>query len=582
MDQQIAVAIAVIFGAGIGSQLIARAVRIPSVLLLLPVGILVGPGLNLLDPTVLFADALYPVIAIAVGLILFEGGVGLRLSGAGIVRRPVMGLVTIGVVVTLAIGGSAATLLLGVPADVGFLIGTILVVSGPTVVLPLLEVVRLREPVGSILRWECIAIDPIGAVLAVAVFNAIIDSHAGFNPLATLAASAAVGIATGTVAGFGLALLLRYHLIPDRLQSATTLALVIGCFVLANTLSVEAGLFATIVMGIVLANQRLAPTSHIANFGEDLGVLILGGLYIILGATASLTEMRAVLVPAVGLLIILLAVRPLAVWISTIGAGLATTERWYLSLIVPRGIIAASVSTLFAAALRDQGVNGATKLAPVAFVVILGSVVVASALARPAARWLRVAAPTPRGILLAGSETWMIDAGKVLARNGVPVLIADSDAKGTAASAGLLTFTDSLDSATLPEALDAVGVGVAVVGSNDGVADTFLVDQLSQRLGGQNVYLVDTPQARREISERRYWGRPVFSGLGDRDWGWEWEIVELEGSNRPISPPNDSNGIDDESVIGLFAIKASGPPSVLTDGRLPSNGQIIAARAVRR
>lgn len=588
MNHELTAAIAVVVVAGVASQLIARAVRIPSVLVLLPVGIVVGPVTHLLDPSRLFADALYPVIAVAVGLVLFEGAVGLRITGAHTVRRPVTGLVTIGVAVTLLVGGLAATLLLRVPLHIGFLLGAILVVSGPTVVLPLLDVVRLREPVQSILRWECIAIDPIGAVLAVGIFNTINDNRAGYDSLITLAESAGVGITTGAVTAFTLAILLRHHLIPDRLQSATTLAMVVGCFVLANTLSVEAGLFATTIMGITLANQQLAPTAHIAAFGEELGVLILGSLYIILGATASLTEMRSVALPAIGLLVVLLAIRPVAVRLSTIGAGLEANEGRYLSLIAPRGIIAASVSTLFAGTLTARGVDEAAKLAPVAFVVIIGSVLVTSILARPAAAKLHVAATPLDGILLAGSQPWMISVGETLARNDVPVLIADADNSGDAARAGLLTFTDPLDSVDLHDALAAVGVGVAVIGSGNAVVDSYLVDHLSERLGRRNVYRVSSSARPLARTDLRFWARPVFERLSADNGLHEWEIVEIDAADGPVggrligdTTDNDtgSNVDSGPDVVPLFCLEGAAPPTVITGRRVPRKGRIIAARS---
>ena len=307
---------------GVGAQWLAAWLRIPSVLVLLPAGVLAGPITGVVDPEALFGEALFPLIAIAVGLVLFEGGLSLDLAKARAVGRPVAGLVTVGLVLTWAVGSAAAIVLFEVQASLGLLLGAILVVSGPTVVLPLLDTVRLREPVSSVLRWECIIIDPIGAVLAVAVFEAIVDAEGGFNPASVLLSSAAAGVVVGAGAGLGLAVILRLHLVPDRLQSPLTIGTVVVCFVGANSISVEAGLFATTVMGVVVANQRLAPVGHIAAFGEDVGVLLLGGLFMVLGATIDFDAMRSVLVPACALLVILLAARPVVVRLSTLGSDL--------------------------------------------------------------------------------------------------------------------------------------------------------------------------------------------------------------------------------------------------------------------
>ncbi len=574
MHEELAVAIAVIIAAGVGAQWLAALLRVPSVLVLLPAGVLVGPVLGLLVPERLFGEAIFPLIAIAVGLVLFEGGVGLRLAGAREVRRPVVGLVTVGVAITWAVGGAAATLLFAVPPRIGFLLGAILVVSGPTVVLPLLDSVRLRDPVGPVLRWECIVIDPIGAVLAVAVLEAILDAESGFNPLATLAASSAVGVAAGATAGIGLALLLKAHAIPDRLHNSVTLAFVVGCFVVANLLSVEAGLFATTVMGIVLVNQRLAPVAHIAAFGEDLGVLVLGGLFVVLGATVDFSAMRSVLLPSIGLLVVLLAVRPAAVWVSTLGAGLRSNERRYLSVIAPRGVVAAAIAALFSVSLEREGIDGASDLAPAAFVVIIGSVMVASLAARPAAHRLRVAEAEPRGILLAGSQQWMLDVALALAGQGVPVLFLPGEDDGAdAARAGLLTYTGPVDGDELAEAINAVGVGIAVISSDDEAMSSFLVEQLSDLLGRRHVYRVTrgTFETRRHRS--RSWGRIAFEELaasGDTE-PQRWEIVEFPAVSRHHGPP--------VGVLPLFVLRDHAPPKVVGRRWRPlADGHLIGAR----
>jgi hypothetical protein len=461
-------------------------------------------------------------------------------------------------------------MLFDVPASAGFLLGAILVVSGPTVVLPLLQSVRLREPVAPILRWECIVIDPIGAVLAAAVFESIVDAEGGWHAATVVASSAGLGTVAGLAGGFALALLLRLNLVPDRLHSPLTLALVIGTFVAANVLSVEAGLFATTVMGVVVANQRLAPVAHIAAFGEDVGVLLLGGLFIVLGATIEFEAMRTVLVPSLGLLLVLLLVRPVAVWVSTLGARLTIRERAFLSLIAPRGVVAASVAALFSVELQREGIEGATLLAPAAFIVIIGSVVFASVVAPPAATRLRVAAAKDRGILLAGDEPWLVDVAATLAEHEVPVLLAHVDADpDEAAARGVLTFQGTLDSDDLVQAADGVGVGTALVAVRTEAVSTFLVERLSEHLGRGNVYVVEVgPTERPKFS--RAWGRHAFDRQLDVAAGAETPAWTIE----VIPAGHDRHG---ESV-DLFFLTDDEAPVVANGRKARSADAVVVAR----
>ncbi|MEZ5141003.1 MAG: cation:proton antiporter [Acidimicrobiales bacterium] len=377
----------------------------------------------------------------------------------------------------------------------------------------------------------------------------------------TLAASAAVGVAVGAAAGFGLAALLRFHLVPDRLHNPVALAAAIACFVAANRLSVEAGLFATTVMGIVLVNQRLAPVAHIAAFGEDLGVLILGALFVVLGSAVDLSALQSVLAPSALLLVVLLATRPMAVWAATIGARLRGNERWYLSLMAPRGVVAASVAALFSVSLRRQGVDGAEILAPAAFCVIVGTVLFASLVARPASRWFRVADAEPRGVLLAGDQWWLRDAGAALAASGVPVLVvatADEVADEAVAN-GLLSYAGPLDDDELAEAMHGVGVGEAVVAAGgDGVA-SFLVDRLSDLLGRRHVYRVAPAERRRRAS--RSWGRQAFPELADPD-----AAVDPERWRITTVPALHLVG-DSADVVPLFLLREDAEPVVLAGRR---------------
>ncbi|MEO6627904.1 MAG: sodium:proton antiporter [Aquihabitans sp.] len=580
MHDDITTVIAVVIFVGVGAQWVAARFSVPSVLVLLPAGILVGPVLHLVEPREVFGEALFPIVAVAVGIVLFEGGTSLQLREVSSVRRPVAGLVTVGVAVTWAVGGVGATVLLDIPADVGFLLAAVLVVSGPTVILPLLDTVRLREPVAPILRWECIVIDPIGAVLAVAVFEAIKESGDGVNPFIVLLSSASVGVLTGLVGGFGLAWLLGHHAIPDRLHSPVTFATVITCFVLANQLSVEAGLFATTVLGVVLVNQRLTPVGHIASFGEDVGVLLLGSLFVILGATVDFDAMADVLLPSLLLLIVLLLIRPAAVWLSTIGAGLRRNELLDLSLIAPRGVIAASVSALFGISLASDGVPGAQSLAPAAFIVVIGSVLFASIIARPASKWLRVATETPRGVLFVGDEDWLIDVAAELASHEVPVLVMPVGSEGSRATElGLLTFQGEADGEDLADSIDALGISQAIVAVDTRATESLLVERVSEVLGRRQVFRVERLGAEESSTGSRAWGRTAFPGIRQMVSSAGPSPAEV-AARWKITTLSHTEPVPTGAVVQLFDLNAEAAPDVGDQRRSKRQADDVRPRIV--
>ena len=259
MSNYILVGIAEVIFLGILAQWLAWRLRLPSILLLLVFGLVVGPITGLIAPDDLFGDVFFPIVSLSVGIILFEGGLGLRLRELPAVGTVVRNLISVGVLITWMIGAGAAYLLFNLSFSLAVLAGAILVVSGPTVILPLLRDIRPEGQVGAILRWEGILVDPIGAILALLVFDVIIETNlraaAGEAAIALLQI-VIIGVAVGWFGARLLALLLQRFLIPDHLENAFTLMAVITVFALANVLAQESGLLATTVMGVVLANQR--------------------------------------------------------------------------------------------------------------------------------------------------------------------------------------------------------------------------------------------------------------------------------------------------------------------------------------
>lgn len=496
-EGDLGIALAAIVVLGVGAQLVASRIQIPSILLLLLGGVLAGPVFHIVEPADLLGDLQFPVVSLAVGVLLFEGGLNLRLAElrdhgpTSIVR-----LVTIGVLVTWVIGSLGAAVFVSLDRNSALLLGAILVVSGPTVVLPLLRFVRVREPVHSILRWEGIFIDPVGATLAIVVLDAVIADEAAASGAQRVFTTAASGTAAGLLGAVVLVWLISRHWVPDNLHNAFTLAVVVAAFAGANVVRPEAGLFATTVLGVALANQERAPMGHIRGFEEDLGQLILGGLFIVLAASIDLGDVVDHLPGALALSAMLIVVaRPAAVYLSTVGSRLRWGERAYLMCVSPRGIVAATVSALFALELEEFG-EPVEALVPVTYTVIVVTVVFSAIAARIGADGFRVGRPPARGVALVGGPDWALELASWLVDHDVPTLVVTNDPleEREAISRGLLSYTGRLDSEDLELALDSVGIARVLAVSRLPVLNSMAIARAVESVGRANVYHLPTDE----------------------------------------------------------------------------------------
>ena len=464
-EQQILLAFAGIGAGAFACQWLAWSLRLPAILFLLIAGILAGPVLGLLDPQALFGDLLFPVVSMAVALILFEGSLTLHLSEWREIGSVVKRMVTIGALSTWAVIAVSTHYLLDFNWDMAVLFGTLTLVTGPTVIIPMLRVVRPTTAIANILRWEGIVIDPIGALLAVVVYSFIVASNQGNglnHGLGAFAGVIACGSLLGLAAGWGLGQVLRRQWLPDYLHNLAVLTTVLGVFIASNTVMHESGLLAVTLMGMWLANMKGVDVRQILHFKENLSVLLISGLFILLAARLDLNALLA-LGPAVLLLlaIIQFVARPLNVALSTFGSSLSWRERALLAWISPRGIVAAAVSAIFAIRLDELGYDGAQLLVPLAFAVIIGTVVLQSATARPLAKLLKVAEPAPSGFLIAGANPVARALGKALQELGNRVLLCDSSWENISAARmeKLPTYFGNPTSQDAEAHLDLVGLG---------------------------------------------------------------------------------------------------------------------------
>ncbi len=519
MSEELLIGVASILVLGILAQWIAWRLRLPSILVLLMFGFLAGPLTGFLHVDALLGDLLFPVVSISVGVILFEGGLSLKFSDLRQTGRVIRNLITIGALTTWVLTTAAAYLILGLNVALAVQLGAVLVVTGPTVIGPLLRHVRPSAQIGSILRWEGILIDPVGATLAVLVFDAILvgdlQSAAGATVVSVFL-TLLVGILIGLIGAGILVAALRRYLIPDYLQSTVTLMLVVAAFAGAELLQHESGLLATTVMGIALANQRLVPIRNIAEFKENIGVLLISSLFILLAARLQISDLQGLGWNTVlFLLVLLLIVRPAAVLLSTFRAGLSWRERAFLAWMAPRGIVAAATSSIFALRLAAVDHPQAEMLVPITFAVIVVTCAVYGLTSLPLARWLNLSQANPQGVLIVGAHDWAQRIAAALRDARQKVVLLDSNFGNVQAARlqGLEAYYGSA-TAEVRETLKLDGIGRLLALTPNNEVNALAAIRFIEDFGRAEVYQLPIPRMggkQVEVVSRDLRGRLLFS-----------------------------------------------------------------------
>ena len=429
--EHLLIGLATIIVLGMGAQWLAWRLRLPAILFLLIVGFLAGPVTGVIEPDALLGDLLFPIVSLSVALILFEGGLSLDIAELREIGRAVRGLITVGVVLTWWLTTAFAHVLLGLDLALATLFGAVLVVTGPTVIVPLLRHIRPKARIGSTVKWEGIVNDPIGAILGVLVFEAIVAGgfESGFVAVASgMLRATLVGGGLGIAAAGLVVVLLKRYWMPDYLQSSAALAIVVLVYAVADTAQPESGLLAVTAMGAALASQRFVSVRSIVVFKENLRVLLISGLFVLLAARLPLADpdyWRAGSLLFLAALILI--VRPLSVAAATWRSGLAWRDRVFLAAIAPRGIVAAAIASVFALRLVENGHPEAARLVPLMFLSIVGTVMVYGVCSPLVARWMDVATPNPQGLLIIGAAPWVRAVAALLRDQGFKVILADSN-----------------------------------------------------------------------------------------------------------------------------------------------------------
>lgn len=476
MRENLLVAISIIFALGAVAQWIAWRFKLPSILILLIFGFLVGPVFGWLNPSALFGHVLFPCIAGAVAIIMFEGGLTLswrdwrKGTGSIIVR-----LVSVGVLVSWILTFLAAKYILGFNTEIALLMGAILVITGPTVIGPMLRLLKPKGKARNILKWEGILNDPVGAVLAVLIFEATLLGGVSQAPVVLLE-----GIIRTLIIGFGIGgafsavmiLSIKYKLVPQSLHNSIAFAFAIGAYTLSDIIQHESGLLTVTVMGIALANQKDFVVHHIVEFKENLRTLIISTLFIVLAARLDLDILANVDVRVLYFLVALFfVIRPLSVLASTVFTRSSWKERVFLMMVAPRGIVVLAISTIFSLRLLEKGVPQADELLANMVIVVVGTILFYGLMAGPVAQRLGLSNLNPRGLVFIGAHPWATALAVKLEAVGIPIALIDTN-KGHVASArdlNLTAYCGNVFSEDFLEEVDFSEMGkvVALTASNE-------------------------------------------------------------------------------------------------------------------
>jgi len=581
---------------GFASQVLAWWLKVPAILFLLIAGLIAGPTIGLLDPDAMFGDLMFPLVSMAVAIILFEGSMSLHFSQIREVGGVIQRLVSIGAVSTWLIISLITHWAMPCSWEVAFLFGAITVVTGPTVIIPMLRTVRPTADIANILRWEGIIIDPIGAIFAVLVYEFIIagtESSAFGHTAIVFGEILLTGFALGALGGQLLGTTLRRHWLPEYMHNFGALSLVIGLFALSNSLVTESGLLTVTIMGIWLANMKNVDLADLLNFKESLSLLLISGLFIMLAARIEWIDFNML---GWGAVVVLLGMqfiaRPVSVLLSTAGSPLSWQERAMICWVAPRGIVAAAVSALFALHLQEIGVPQAEILVPLTFLVIIVTVVLQSMSARWLARALDVAEPDGHGFLIIGANKLGIEIGKALKKQGLRVLLVDSHWENTrkARMDGLPVYFGNAVSEHADRHLDMIGLtGILALSWRDNV-NSLACMRYRNEFGVANTYALGSnsdDEAANDLSrytnlsvgQRLFPAHENFRSLSSRlKEGYAIHSTHLS-EEFTFAHWQEQHG---DKAIPLFAISKDGQAEVFTTDKTvtPANGDTLISMAM--
>ncbi|PQJ31457.1 cell shape-determining protein [Nonlabens arenilitoris] len=494
---------------GILAQWMAWRFKIPAILPLIIIGLLVGPiaslytedASKLIEPIWNGQQGLFPgeslfyFVSLAISIILFEGGLTLKKEEI-LNTGPVIGkLISVAVIITFAGAGVAAHYIFGLSWEIALLFSALIIVTGPTVITPILRNIPLKKDVSSILKWEGILIDPIGALFAVLVFEFISANAGGEFTLVALEEFGKIvlfGFSFGFSFAHALAFSIKKKLIPHYLLNVFTLAAVLGVFVLSDSFAHESGLLAVVVMGMVMGNINLPNLKELLYFKESLSVLLISILFILLAANINMEDLYLIYRWETAALFAVVAfiIRPLGVFASSINSGLKLNEKLFISWVGPRGIVAAGIASLFGSKLVTQGVDGAEYITPLVFMIVLGTVLLNATTARLFAKIVGVFLKQSDGIMIVGASKFSRLIASYLKEHGRSVVLVDTNTNNVriAKEKGLDAVAADIYSDAITDDIEFNNIGFLMALTGNSQINDYALERFTARFGENGAY----------------------------------------------------------------------------------------------
>lgn len=483
----------IIFGLGILSQWISWRLRVPAIIPLLISGFLIGPIFGVINSRELLGDLFLPFVEALVPFIVFEGALGLKLQDIKISGKPIFLLSSVGVLLTFSMLSLASYYILQLSPNMAILLGALLVITGPTVIIPMLRQIRIKASLASIIRWEGILIEPVGVLLVSLVYQMLfMEVFSVVTLIVIVSKTIFFGSLIGIVFSSCIVFLFDRHYLPEYLHEAFVLSSVLISFLLADTFQSGAGLVTVVIMGILLVNQKKVHFDHVVLFKENLRVLVISTLFVIIASSLTLETLKTFsdIKVVFFLLFAILIARPLAVFISCFKSGLNTKEKLFLSWIAPRGIITAATASLFSLQLIEQGVTEAEALVPLTFFVIVSTVAVYGLSAGFVQTLLKLEKGSGGYMVILGSNTFSRQLSLVLMKYKIKVLIVDTDKKNIekAKFQNIKSFHRNIFSFHLWEELQKLGVNSFFALTASDEINALSTIKYSEFLESNNVY----------------------------------------------------------------------------------------------
>ena len=581
---------------GILAQWFAWKFKIPAILPLILIGLLVGPiaaeflsddKTKWIEPIwngekgLFPGEGLYYFVSLAISIILFEGGLTLKRNEIQNVGPVITKLITVGAVITFFGAGIAAHFLFELSWELSFLFAGLIIVTGPTVITPILRNIPLKKDVSAVLKWEGILIDPIGALVAVLVFEFIsVEGDSGFTKTAFMEFGKIVlfGTTFGFTFAHGLAFAVNKKLIPHYLLNVVSLSVVLLVFVESEIFAHESGLLAVVVMGMVLGNSKIENLKELLYFKESLSVLLISILFILLAANINIEDLYLLYnwKTAALFAVVVLIIRPLAVFVSTHGSKLKLNERLFISWVGPRGIVAAGIASLFGSKLIKQGVEGAEYITPLVFMIVLGTVLLNATTARMFAKIVGVFLKKSEGILIVGATKVSQLIAQYLKSNGRHVVLIDSNKRNltNASKKGLETIEADIYSNTLTDNIELNDVGYLLALTASADVNKYAINRFKSQFGENGSFRLITQEEKSSKEEKP--NEVLFSQFGDFD---NLNEVIRKHPNINETALNDKQHynklfdlmLKDEEIIPLFLKDASGEIHVISNNNEVTN-----------